>query len=273
MTESLQSLYPHLSVAGQTDQGRRRAENQDALTLLPDHGLFCVADGIGGSIGGAGASMAVVQSVEKAFGDLPDPRMVRTAHGKARLFGRAVDQASTWIKTTADQLGYPTTGTTAVALIFDAVQPHVALAMHAGDSPLFRLRNGSWEKLIVEHSYIAENNITDPSSIDPRLQHMITRAVGVELKARLDTTPVDVQEGDLFLLCSDGLTGMVPTDPLLAILRENEDPQIAVGKLVDAANQTGGVDNITVILVKVGPLPTIVWDEDDEPNATVAPSL
>ena len=272
MNEPSQSLYPHLRSAGKTDQGRRRSENQDSLILLPEHGLFCVADGIGGSIGGAGASMAVVQSIEKAFGDLPDARMVRTSQGKARLFGCAVTQASTWIKTTADQLGYPTTGTTAVALLFDAVHPGQALAMHAGDSPLFRLRGDAWEKLIVEHSYMAENNITDPSTIDPRLQHMITRAVGVEEVARLDQTPVDVQEGDLFLLCSDGLTGMVPSEPLLAILREHDDPAVAVDHLVDAANAAGGVDNITVIVIKVGPLPDIIWDEDDDPNDTVAPS-
>jgi protein phosphatase len=251
----LMSEFAHLECAGLTDPGLRRRENQDAILMLPKHGIFCVADGIGGSDAGSGASLALVEAVQKQFEQLPEPEIVRTSEGKARLLRRTINTVSMWIKKKAEESGFRGAGTTAVMLLFDAADPAHALTLHAGDSQAFRFRDRSLVQLTRDHSLAEEVKVSNPEKLSPRFQSIITRAVGVRPEVELEENSIEVQAGDVFLLCSDGLTRMVAVPELNHLFNEAFANRKSLAdfcrELVGSANAAGGKDNISIVLIEV----------------------
>lgn len=250
--------FAYLKSAELTDVGKKRKNNEDSIVSLPERGLFCVADGMGGVQGGAVASQAVADALREAFTDSPDAPFAVTAKASARMVARALNGASQWIKTRADERGLAGSGSTAVVLAFDRVTPGRALVLHAGDSRAYRLRADKLFQISADHSVAAAAGLANERDLPAMFRGVITRAVGLDFTVELEETETDVAAGDIFLLCSDGLTKMVPDKLINKILRKRASASLdeQAKLLVDAALDAGGEDNVSVILVRVeGDLP------------------
>jgi serine/threonine protein phosphatase PrpC len=229
--------------AGRTDVGRQRSANEDSLVVSPP--LFAVADGMGGAKAGEVASAVAVEAVEGAQ-ESSEPAEAQLAsivrEANRRIYDLAVADES--------RRGMGTTLTLA-KLHGD----EVSLA-HVGDSRAYRLRDGELEQLTRDHSLVAElersGQITPEAAEHHPQRSIITRALGPEPDVEVDTYTLAGRPGDLFLICSDGLTSMISDDEVGSILRSAGSLDEAADELVRAANQSGGKDNITVILFRLG---------------------
>jgi len=260
---------PRLETEIRTDTGRHRPENEDAVLELPERGVYCVADGMGGAEGGRMASHLVLDRVREAF-DRALPKNC-TLDDSIRQLRAAVDRADADIKAWADRRGVVGTGTTFVGLMFDPTCPWFACILHAGDSRAYRLRRGLLRQLTRDHSVATAMGVNDDRFVPRRLRNVITHAIGIQDGIGLEETSIDVEEGDLYLLCSDGLTRMLDDDALQRLLTERADGPIdeLADELVHRANEAGGEDNITIALVRVsGPAATLLADALGPASAT-----
>jgi protein phosphatase len=229
--------------AGRTDVGRQRSANEDSLVVRPP--LFAVADGMGGAKAGEVASAVAVEAVEaaKESGEPAEAQLAGIAReANRRIYDLAVADES--------RRGMGTTLTLA-KLHGD----EVSLA-HVGDSRAYRMRSGELEQLTRDHSLVAElersGQITPEAAEHHPQRSIITRALGPEPDVEVDTYTLTGRDDDLFLICSDGLTSMISDDEVGSILRSAGSLDEAADALVRAANQSGGKDNITVILFRLG---------------------
>jgi protein phosphatase len=256
-----------------SDVGRKRENNEDACLRLPSLGIYCVADGMGGVVGGDLASETVTTTLQAALTRLP-PQAISRLSDRVAVVKAAVNQASKWIRDFATEKVIGQMGTTVVALVFDPRNPSRAVSLHAGDSRLYRYQSGRLELLTADHTTaaaLAAKLGCSEASLPVKVQNELTRAVGLGERVELDQTHLKVHSGDLFLLCSDGLTRMVPDQTISKVLREGaEEPAVRVARaLVDRANEAGGKDNITVVLVRVGDIGEPAESPDDEEFETV----
>jgi PPM family protein phosphatase len=229
--------------------GRKRRHNEDTYVLQPP--LFAVADGMGGANAGEVASSLAAAALQETDGD--------GASGEARV-AALIEEANRRVFRRANEdreaSGMGTTMT--VALVED---DQVAIG-HVGDSRAYLFRDGDLEQLTDDHSLVAElvrsGKLTpEEAEIHPQ-RSVITRAVGTEPDVDVDTFSVEAEAGDLFLICSDGLTDMVDEATILEALRQNrQDLKAAAKALVNAANRVGGEDNITVVFFELA---------DEEPD-------
>lgn len=247
----------HLSVGARTDVGMIRAGNEDSFfaDCLPTHGIFIVADGMGGHAAGEVASAMAVQIVtrelsrlhEDAEGGGVDVRSV--VRDAVRAANRAIYDRTI---AESDKQGM---GTTVSALILTG--NHYVIGQ-VGDSRVYLLRGGELIQLTKDHSYVQEQ--VDAGYLTPEqarfhpYSNVITRCVGASTDVEPDAYTGEVQEGDVFLVASDGLTGMVDDRRLHKMLQSSAAPARIVEALIGEANGRGGLDNITAIVVRVGPL-------------------
>jgi protein phosphatase len=245
-----------LESAELSDQGRVRSNNEDDCLRLPELGVFCVADGMGGAAGGDLASETITTTLGKCL--QKDSGFASAAMEKRiQSVRHAINHASSWIKNFADEKGFGQMGSTVVALIFDPRHPARAVRLHAGDSRLYRYRARQLEQLTCDHTAgeaLAAQSGQNLADIPARFRNELTRAVGINETVELTESDMDVRAGDLFLLCSDGLTRMVEDQAIARILHHHGDhalPGLAQD-LIDEANRAGGKDNITVVLVRIG---------------------
>lgn len=250
--------FAHLRCAALSDVGRKRKNNEDAAASFPRHGVWCVADGMGGGDDGEIASGAVVRAVDACLAGMPIPEEGDySADTVVRFLARAIGDASAWISDRAVKKGLDGCGSTVVGVAFDPTYPGTALAFHVGDSRLYRLRGREIRQITKDHSVEALMGAKEGKTLNPMFRGMILRAVGIERSVEIETTKFPVQEGDVVLLCSDGLSRMLKDARIAEIVHDAEgDMGLAATRLVEAANEAGGVDNITVVLVHVGALPT-----------------
>jgi protein phosphatase len=238
----------HLLTAQLSDVGRARSENQDACQEFRSPSgarLLAVADGMGGHQGGATASRLAIETLAEVFAETPDAdaETLRTALERAN---QRVYQAA------QERPELHGMGTTCVALLFGAKGS--AWVAHVGDSRAYALRAGQIEQLTADHSTVAElvrlGKITpEEAAVHPR-RNEILRSIGAESSVEVDVALVDVQAGDQFLLCSDGLSGVL-TDQEIGAVILREPPEQAVRLLVDFANERGGPDNVTAVVTAV----------------------
>jgi PPM family protein phosphatase len=230
--------------AGRTDVGRQRSANEDDFVLAPP--FFAVADGMGGAKAGEVAS-AMATEVFEGESDSGEPAETQLARMLREANKRIHDLA------VADE-SHRGMGTTLTAA--KVTGDEISLA-HVGDSRAYRMRDGELEQLTKDHSLVAElersGQITPEAAEHHPQRSIITRALGPEPEVEVDTYTVTGREGDLFLLCSDGLTSMISDEEIGSILRSADSLDAAADALVRAANQSGGKDNITVVLFRVGP--------------------
>jgi PPM family protein phosphatase len=230
--------------AGITDPGRRRLRNEDAFICEPP--LFAVADGMGGARAGEVAAGLAATALEEAGAE------TRGEEGVVALITEA--NRRIWERSLSD----PQTagmGTTVTAALVDASSGSVGIG-HVGDSRAYLLRGDRIEQLTTDHSLVAElvqSGVLTPEEAERHPQRSaITRALGTESTVEVDAFTVHSQPGDLFLICSDGLSSMITTDEMQdAIERADRDPARAVEALVQAANAHGGEDNVTVVMFEM----------------------
>lgn len=249
-------MFKHLSYSARSDVGLARKNNEDAFGAFPEYGVFCVADGMGGGDDGEVASRTVVRFVGNFLRSYPEPRDCAYAMDDLLDGIRAVvNEASDWLFVRSRSLGLHNCGSTVAVLCFNGAFPQTAFALHAGDSRVYRFRRGVLEQMTKDHSLAVSMGI-DEKRLTAKMRSVVMRAVGVEPVVRLDSTVIEIEEGDRLLICSDGLTRMVTDKRISAILKSSPTPEIAVPALIDESNQAGGVDNVTVIVVDAGKLPT-----------------
>lgn len=244
---------------GQTDVGKKREKNEDCLVVEESLSLFMVADGMGGHLGGEYASRLAVKTVEESIRKLKeDPESALPselgfdASDPGGQLKYALRLASQRIYDEANH--NPSRrgmGTTAVILLIRDDKGFIA---HVGDSRAYLIRNGEIRQLTADHSLVAEQLragiITENEFKNHKFKNIITRSVGFQYDVEIDLLIRDLEVGDRFLLCSDGLTNLVEDTDILKMMSKN-GPKAACQKLVDLANKNGGDDNVTVIAVKI----------------------
>lgn len=261
--------FEHLRHAVRSDPGLVRGNNEDAFGAFPEAGVFCVADGMGGGDDGAFASAETVAALSEFCGRLHvSPGCGHPASVLSMGISAALNRASSSIARHAAEHGLRSCGSTVVGVVFDATAPDTAIALHAGDSRLYRYRNGTLLCVTRDHSVAELMGIADERAVDRKLRGAIVRAVGVQPAVDLERNTFDVQAGDRIFLCSDGLSRMVPDAALTGILSSVLSAENAVDKMVEAAKRGGGLDNITVVLIDVGELPAPLPVLQDDPLPT-----
>ena len=229
--------------AGRTDAGRVRRRNEDSFVLDPP--IFAVADGMGGAQAGEVASRLAAA----AFREYHDADRLEPAERVEAIIQEANRRIFERARTDAEASGMGTTVTAAIL-----TNGRVSIG-HVGDSRAYRIRNGELEQLTEDHSLVADlmrSGRLTPEEADAHPQRsVITRALGTDAEVDVDKVTVDVEPGDVFLLCSDGLTTMVPEEEILRIAQEAGTLDEIARGLVRAANSGGGEDNITVVLFRV----------------------
>lgn len=251
MTDSTDQTSPqHPLVAARTDVGAVRELNEDSYTVLTDPVfLAAVADGMGGHAAGEVASAAAVRALDDGLARLVEAEGGPSLEGLGELV-HAAHQAVL-------EQGPDGSGTTLTLLAaLDPAEGRWAVA-NVGDSRVYRRPAGSavLQQLTVDHSAVqmlvdAGELTPDEARVHPR-RNVITRALGTTEQLVVDVGEVHAVPGDRFLLCSDGLTGELLDEEVLALIEDNTDPQSAVDALVQAALWRGGRDNVTVVLVQI----------------------
>ncbi len=247
-----------LQLFGQTDVGRARSNNEDAFAVAEAIGLAVLADGMGGYNAGEVASQMLTGFLRDELGRWLEITETVPTQAVQQAMLICVDNANRAIFDSAqDNPRYAGMGTTLVLAVF---RPEGVWLGHVGDSRAYRLRGGRFEQLTRDHSLLQEQ--LDAGLITPEQaqfalhKNLVTRAVGVEPLVQLESHLHPVQDGDLLLLCSDGLSDMLNDAELQALCqahveRGTELPQLAA-TLINAANERGGRDNITAVLARVG---------------------
>lgn len=238
---------------GLTDIGLKRAENQDAFSSLPELGLFVVADGMGGHRGGRVASVMAVDGIRDFL--VLDASMKPVERLEALRAAFHLCSSQIYSRGSSDVNLYAM-GTTLAVLSLDESGGRYYIA-HAGDSRIYRIRQKHIKCLTEDHSLMNEwvrmGAPVDKWSQFPR--NVITRAVGLDERVEAEADTGELEDGDLFLLCTDGLTGDVSEAAILHIILTAEGLQKACEDLVAQAIQNGGSDNITAVLVRAYKIP------------------
>ncbi len=224
-----------------TDNGRARDNNEDSYLVDADHALFAVADGMGGHLGGEVASATAIEAL-------------RSEYAKGAPVSDAIEYANRAVITRAvghEELTGMGTTLTAVAI----AGPQQLLVGHVGDSRAYLLRGDTLEMITDDHSLVAElvreGRLTPEQAEAHPQRAIVTRALGVDDEVNVDVYPLEVRQGDRIIICSDGLNTMLRDRDIERIARGQIDPQRAAEALVDAANDAGGEDNITVVVIDV----------------------
>ncbi|MBE8952035.1 MAG: Stp1/IreP family PP2C-type Ser/Thr phosphatase [Quinella sp. 1Q7] len=225
-----------------THVGKIRRNNEDSLTVIEPQ-TFVVADGMGGAQAGEVASQLLVEVVKIVLAEIPAP-------WDEKILSRAILAANEKILDTARQNAeYRGMGTTATILSLNGAQGYFA---HVGDSRLYLLRSGTLRQLTEDHSYVEtlvrRGELSAEAARTHPMKNVLTQAVGAMDDIQVDAGNFPVQGGDIFLLCTDGLTNMVDDATIAKILQTAENP---ADVLIDAALAAGGRDNVTVIVAGV----------------------
>lgn len=243
-----------MKVACLTDIGRTREINEDSVlckTVKNGWDLLIVADGMGGHNAGEVASSIAVKSISEYIEK--KAASIDSGESAARAVKDAVIQANSDIfnesKKDVSCSGMGTTVTIAL------MSQYAMLVGHVGDSRAYILRDGVISKITSDHSLVAElvknGTITEDEAQHHPQKNIITRALGAEETVQVDIESIQLKPNDTVMLCTDGLTNMLCDREIESLLTQNDDPSIAVRKLVDRANDLGGYDNITVAVAKV----------------------
>jgi PPM family protein phosphatase len=230
-----------------TDVGRLRTANEDAHLVRPD--VFAVADGMGGHAAGEVASQLAIWTIS-AVPDFSEVSPEDLPEFLREQFNQANEAILADTLETPEHAGM---GTTLTVLVFSADLEEASYA-HVGDSRLYRCRDGHLEQLTRDHTWVQDQldlgTITpDQARLHP-LSSILSRALGTNDTTEVDIGSAEVRPGDTFLLCSDGLSNMLPDDTIEEILRGNTSAESLAEALVDEANAHGGVDNITAVVVR-----------------------
>jgi protein phosphatase len=248
-----------LKYAGLTHVGMKRTHNEDNLSLLPEESLYIVADGMGGHASGEVASAMAVETITSFFRmttrdeevTWPFKEEKNLRYDENRLVAGIKFSNQRIFEAAAREARFKGMGTTIVTAFFTQGGAYLG---HVGDSRGYRIRDDKIEQITDDHSllndYIKANKLT-PEEIEhfPH-KNVIVRALGMKETVQVDVNRLDPRPNDFYLLCSDGLSGMIHDDKILEVTLSAADLESACESLVKAANEAGGTDNITVILIQ-----------------------
>lgn len=237
----------NIKCIGKTDVGLKRSNNEDAFVSRPALGFCAVADGMGGAAAGEVASRIFVETAGEVFsyrGSSESP-----ADRVKRSFTLANKRILDYVAAHPDHAGM---GCTAEIL---AISGEDIIVGHIGDSRTYRLRNGELRQLTQDHSLVQEQiNKGVISAAEARthaMRHVILRAVGIRETVELDILKGKGIAGDIFLLCSDGLTDMIDDVQIMKCMGKRESLELMADRLIECAKAAGGKDNITVVLAEL----------------------
>jgi serine/threonine protein phosphatase PrpC len=251
-------VTPRREIGALSDRGCVRENNEDSFGLAPEINLFVLSDGMGGLASGEVASRLTVDTIlghcREAESNPSLPLAGERIEGVSYISNRlasAVRLANQAVYEAAAKNGAgQSMGATVVAVRFADQRMTVA---HIGDSRVYRLRGGQIEQLTQDHSFVAEEvrrgRMTEEEANSSKLQNVLIRALGIEPAVEVEVSEEAAPDGDMFLLCSDGLTRELSDSQIAAVLGENDDPQEAAACLIDLAKQAGGGDNVTAVVI------------------------
>jgi PPM family protein phosphatase len=233
---------------GLTDIGKMREENQDDFHIDQEHGLFIVADGMGG----LQESTLAAKYVTKGFSKLLQRKLKSQPKKKAENITLAIRQIVDKLSSSLRERQGKNTGATLVSILIDGEYAYVT---NLGDSRAYLLRNGILQRLTTDHNVAAllvdMNKITQEEARTHPMRHRLTAYVGMEGKVTPEVKQITLRVFDRLLLCTDGLTGMLPENEIQKVLNEEKNQKLSLEKLIAQANAAGGYDNITAILIDI----------------------
>jgi protein phosphatase len=242
-----------IAFAGLTDRGRVREQNEDRWFADPRLGLYLVSDGMGGTLAGGLAAQIVVEALPPLLGrSLEGIADLASLEARDRVLATLVELSDRIRQESKGQPGLDGMGATVVLAL---IRAHHAWVAHMGDSRAYLLREGTLEPLTRDHSIV--RLLIDHGDISPEeaahhpSQGQLTRHVGMAREALPEIRPLELHPGDRLLLCSDGLTVMLGDEEVRAILVQSATPDEACRRLIAAANESGGRDNITALVASV----------------------
>ena len=247
-----------IKYAAKTDVGMKRTHNEDYFSLMEDEQLFIVADGMGGHSSGEVASRMAAETVSEFYQRTKDEEATwpyKMDRGLSYIENRlvcGVKLANYKIYEAASKdIRYKGMGTTLVTCLVSGDKIYIA---HVGDSRLYRFRADALEQVTRDHSLLedykdAKPDMTEEEERNFPHKNVITRALGMRDTVQVDVKTEDVMDGDIYCLCSDGLSGMVTDEHLEKIIATTDDLEQMVSEQVDQANRAGGVDNVTTLVI------------------------
>jgi protein phosphatase len=247
--------------AGVSDVGLQREHNEDSYLLLAEHDLFIVADGMGGHRAGDVASRLATDTIADFFRSTANEDVTWPYHFDTTLT-EDENRLLTGIRIANRQIfersvrsrEYQGMGTTMVSALFSPERGRLYIG-HVGDSRCYRVRAGEIRLMTRDHSLVNDYLLAMPELTEEQKnelpKNVITRALGMQDHVVVDLQTDVPQEGDLYLLCSDGLSGMMSDDDILDILSDKEMPEELCSRLISRANDNGGEDNVTAVLMRV----------------------
>jgi protein phosphatase len=248
------------SAAGISDVGLQRDHNEDCFKVLKEYELYVVADGMGGHRAGDVASRLATEAIAEFFKRSAEEELTWPFQFDATL-SEEENRLLTAIRLANRQIHEHSTrshdlrgmGTTVVGALLSADRRKIFVA-HVGDSRVYRVRNGQIEQLTRDHSLLNDYLSAMPDMTDEQRgdlpRNVITRALGMQENVEVDVQAHPIVAGDVFLLCSDGLSGMVSDEEMLSVIRSFSEPEDACRRLISLANEHGGEDNITAVVVR-----------------------
>ena len=246
--------------AAKTDVGMKRTHNEDYFSLIEDEQLFIVADGMGGHASGEVASKMAAETIGEFY--------QRTREDEDATWPYKMDRSLSYIEnrlvcgvklanlrifeTACRDIRYKGMGTTIVSVLVCGDKIYVC---HVGDSRVYRVREGQITQLTRDHSQLedykeAKPDMTEEEERNFPHKNVITRALGMRETVQVDIRGHQIKSGDVYVLCSDGLSGMVTDEVIGRIVSNSKSLERAVAELVDSANRSGGTDNITTLLLQ-----------------------
>src|SRR6188768_1721632 len=246
--------------AAKTDVGMKRTHNEDYFTLIEDEQLFIVADGMGGHASGEVASKMAAETIGEFY--------QRTREDEDATWPYKMDRSLSYIEnrlvcgiklanlrifeTSNRDLRYKGMGTTIVSCLVSGDKIYVG---HVGDSRVYRVRDGGIAQLTRDHSLLedykeAKPDMTEEEERNFPHKNVITRALGMRETVQVDIRGFQIESGDIYVLCSDGLSGMVTDEAIRGVVQNAKSLERSVAELVDQANRHGGTDNITTLLLQ-----------------------
>ncbi|MCA9608861.1 MAG: Stp1/IreP family PP2C-type Ser/Thr phosphatase [Myxococcales bacterium] len=251
----------NIIAAGLSDVGQQREHNEDSFCILPDYDLFIVADGMGGHRAGDVASKMATHTIASFFQATSKEDATWPFHFDPHLSVEE-NRLITGIKVANKRIFEASTryrevhgmGTTVVGALFARERKRMYVA-HVGDSRAYRVRSGEITQLTRDHSLLNDYLLVMPDMTqeqrDELPKNVITRALGMQDSVVVDLVPEQPQLGDVYVLCSDGLSGMITDEVIRDTVLAHEELDAAAKGLIDRANENGGEDNVTVVLLRV----------------------
>jgi len=263
------------TAAGMTDVGLQRDHNEDSYAVLSEYDLYIVADGMGGHRAGDVASRLATDAIAEFFRSTQHEDATWPFHFDTSL-SEEENRLVTGIRVANRQIFERSVrsrdcqgmGTTVVGALFSKKKSRIFVG-HVGDSRAYRVRAGAIQQLTRDHSLINDYLMAMPELTDEQRaelpKNVITRALGMQDHVVVDLVSDDPQVGDVYLLCSDGLSGMIPDQEILEIVNSTGDTPEICRKLIEKANENGGEDNITALVIRFDER------ETDQDASTISP--